>query len=119
MFPEEKLSFLDFDIYSKRISFFYKNKEKLGSTFGFILTILYAIASLIIFSSYLIKTIKREEVILSDSIIYPTTIPSIDINNNIFNIAFGLENLTNLKRFTDESIYYPKVFYIEKKKRKW
>jgi len=116
MFPEEKLSFLDFDIYSKRISFFYKNKEKLGSTFGFILTILYAIASLIIFSSYLIKTIKREEVILSDSIIYPTTIPSIDINNNIFNIAFGLENLTNLKRFTDESIYYPKVFYIEKKK---
>lgn len=114
MFSEEKFSFLDFDIYSKRISFFYKNKEKLGSIFGFILTILYAITSLIIFLNYLSKTIKREEVTLSDSIIYPTTIPSIDINNDIFNLAFGLENLTNLKRFTDESIYYPKVFYIEK-----
>ena len=117
MFSGDKLNFLDFDIYSKRISFFYKNKEKLGSTFGLILTILYAIASLIIFLSYLIKTLKREEIILSESIIYPTTIPSIDINKDIFNLAFGLENLTNLKRFTDEGIYYPKVFYIEKIKK--
>ena len=114
MFPEEKTSYLDFDIYSKRISFFYNNKEKLGSTLGFILTIVYAIASLIIFLNYLIKTIKREEVILSDSIVYPTSILAIDINNDIFNIAFGLENHTNLKRFADESIYYPRVFYIEK-----
>ena len=114
MFPEEKLSYLDFDIYSKRISFFYKNKEKLGSTLGFILTILYAIASLIIFLNYIIKTIKREDVVLSDSIIYPTSIPSIDINNDIFNLAFGLKNPINLKRFIDESIYYPRVFYIEK-----
>lgn len=114
MFPEEKPSYLDFDIYSKRISFFYKNKEKLGSTLGFILTILYAIASLIIFLNYLIKTIKREDVILSDSIVYPTSIPSIDINNDVFNLAFGLKNHANLKRFIDESIYYPKVFYIEK-----
>ena len=114
MFPEEKLSYLDFDIYSKRISFFYKNKEKLGSTLGFILTTLYAIASLIIFLNYIIKTIKREDVVLSDSIIYPTSIPSIDINNDIFNLAFGLKNPINLKRFIDESIYYPRVFYIEK-----
>ena len=117
MFLGDKLNFLDFDIYSKRISFFYKNKEKLGSTFGLILTILYAIASLIIFLSYLIKTMKREEIILSESIIYPTTIPSIDINKDIFNLAFGLENLTNQKRFTDEGIYYPKVFFIEKIKK--
>lgn len=117
MFPEEKPSYLDFDIYSKRISFFYKNKEKLGSTFGFILTILYAIASFIIFLNYLIKTIKREDVVLSDSIVYPTSIPSIDINNNIFNLAFGLKNPINLKRFIDESIYYPRVFYIEKIKK--
>ena len=114
MYPEEKPTYLDFDIYSKRISFFYKNKEKLGSTLGFILTILYAIASLILFLNYLIKTIKREDVILSDSIVYPTSIPAIDINNEIFNLAFGLENPTNLKRFIDESIYYPRVFYIER-----
>ena len=43
---EEKLngiqiSYLDFDIYSKSLGFFYKDKEKIGSLFGFILTVIY------------------------------------------------------------------------------
>ena len=47
MFQKQKLNFLDFDIYSRRISFYYKGKEKFGTTFGFILTISYIVLSLI------------------------------------------------------------------------
>ncbi len=114
MFKEENITYLDFDIYSQRISFFYKNKEKIGSTFGFILTVFYAIVSIIIFLIYFIKTIKREEITASDTTIYPNRIPSIDINKNSFNLAFGLIHPTKLIRFIDERIYYPEVLFIEK-----
>ena len=114
MFTKEKFNYLDFDIYSRRISFFYKNKEKLGSTFGFILTVLYAIISMILFFIYFFKTIMREEVSASNSIIYPSEISSIKINSDIFYLAFGLEHPTKLTRFIDEGIYYPEVLFIEK-----
>ena len=110
----EKFSFLDFDIYSRRLSFFYKNKEKIGSTFGFILTALYIIISFILFLVYFINTIRRKEVTAADSTIYPIEIPSIEINNNLFYLAFGLEHPTKLTRYIDERIYYPEVFFIEK-----
>ena len=116
MFLEEKINFLDFDIYSRRISFFYQNKEKIGSLLGFILTVLYAIISIIIFLFYFIKTIKREEVTASDSTIYPITNPSIKINKDIFYMAFGLEHPTKLNRYIDERIYYPEVVFVERTK---
>ena len=114
MFPEEKFSYLDFDLYSRRISFFYKNKEKIGSTFGFILTLLYLFLSIILFSIYFINIINRKNLTASDSTIYPKNMPSININNDSFNLAFGIEHPIYLNRFIDERIYYPKVFYIRK-----
>ena len=117
MFSQEKFDCLDFDIYSRRISFYYKNKEKQGSTFGFILTILYAIASIILFLIYFIKTIKREEISVSDISIYPSEIPSLELNNDLFYFAFGLEHPNNLSIYIDETIYYPEVLYIERKKQ--
>ena len=114
MFSEYKINIFDFDIYSRRISFFYKSKEKIGSTFGFILTILYVIISIILFLIYFIKTIKREEVTASDSTIYPIDIPKIDIDKDKFYMAFGLEDPIKLTRFIDERIYYPEVIFIER-----
>ena len=114
MLTEEKFSYLDFDIYSRRISFFYQSKEKIGSVFGFILTILYAITSLILFLIYFIRTIKRTDMTASDSTIYPIDIPKIGINKELFYFAFGLEHPTTFQRFIDERIYYPEVVYIER-----
>ena len=116
MLTKEKINCLDFDIYSRRITFYYKNKERLGSTFGFILTISYAIISIILFLIYFIRTITREDVDVSNSIIYPQDILSLDINNDLFYLAFGLEHPTKLTRYIDEGIYYPEVLYIEKVK---
>ena len=117
MFPEDRVNYLDFDIYSRRISFYYKNKEKIGTVFGFLLTVFYAIISLILFLIYFIKTMKREEVSASHSTIYPTEIPSIHINNDLFYLAFALEHPTKLNKYIDEKIYYPEVLYIERIKK--
>ena len=114
MFSKGKINYLDFDIYSRRISFFYKNKEKFGSAFGFALTVLYIALSIIIFLIYFIRTLKRVEMTASDSTIYPIDTPSIDINNNLFYIAFGLEDPVKLTRIINETIYYPEVIFVEK-----
>ena len=104
---------LDLDIYSRRISFFYRGKEKITSRFGFFLTILYIIISISIFLYYFFRTISREDVTASDSNIFTDDIPSIKINTEIFNLAFGLERPTGISRFIDETIYYPEAYYIE------
>ena len=118
MTPKKKLNYLDFDIYSRRISFYYKSKEKFGTIFGFILTIAYIVLSLIIFIIHLVKTIRREEITSSVLSIYPTEIPSIEINKDLFYISFGLEQSNQLSKYIDESIYYPEVLYIEQVKEK-
>ena len=100
---------LDLDIYSRRISFFYRGKEKISSKFGFFLTSLYIIISIILFLTYFIKTISRENVIASDSTIFTDTLTSIQINPDIFNLAFGLEDPLTINRFIDETIYYPRI----------
>ena len=43
------ISFTDFDMYSKRIGLFYQKKEKIGTLFGFVLTMLYIFVSLFLF----------------------------------------------------------------------
>ena len=116
MFSEYKINIFDFDIYSKRISFFYNKRDKLGTILGLFLTFLYAIMTLIIFTYYSIKTIKRTDVKAHESTVYSLGLPSIDINPNLFYIAFGLENPISLNNFIDERIYYPKVTYIKKEK---
>lgn len=116
MFSEYKINIFDFDIYSRRISFFYNKRDKLGTILGLVLTFLYAIMTLIIFTYYSIKTIKRTDVKAHESTVYSFGLPSIDINPNLFYIAFGLESPTPPNKYLDERIYHPKVTYIKKEK---
>jgi len=102
-----------FDIYSKRISFFFNNNEKIGTYFGFFLTILYILLSLILFFTYLFLIIKRKSAQVYDSIEYSNDTPFIEINPTLFYFAFGLNNPFTNKRFIDESIYYPKIIFLE------
>ena len=46
------IDYLDFDIYSKSIGFFYNDKERIGSLFGFVLTVIYMILTLCLFIYY-------------------------------------------------------------------
>lgn len=112
-----RIHFLDFDIYSKPIGFFYRDKERIGTVFGFILTILYLIICLSLFVFYTLTTINKSDMKVHDSFLYQKEAPEMKINSSYFYFAFGVENyLTGYTRFIDETIYYPRVEYVHKVK---
>ena len=116
MFTHKKINIFDFDIFSRRISFYYNRKEKIGSLFGFILTIIYITSTIVLFSFYYLKVIKREEMRIHDSTMYLQSLPSIDINPNLLYFAFGLEDPQSYNRYIDETIYYPIIYFIKMEK---
>ena len=107
-------NFTDFDMYSKRIGFFYQNKDRIGSKFSFILTIIYIFVSLGLFIFYTNQTIRRTNIKVHDSTMYLKESSKINIDPNLFYFAFGVENPQTSTRFIDETIYYPKVSFFEK-----
>ena len=109
-----KINYLNFDIYAKRTSFFYKNQERIGSYFGLFLTLLYIVVSLILFIYYFSITMKRSEIKVYDSTLYAQEMPIINLERNQFNFAFGLEDPKTLNRFVDETIYYAEVAFIDR-----
>ena len=112
-----KFNYVDFDIYSNRISFFYKDKEKISTFLGLFLTILYILISIIIFIVYILHTIKRKNLKVIKSKFYSKEMPNIDINPSLLYFAFGLEDPSTSSRFIDESVYYPEIEFIEKEKK--
>ena len=110
------LNYSNFDMYSKKLGFYFKNQEKVGSYFGFFLSLLYIVVSLILFFSQIIKVIKRNELNVYDSTIYAQKMPSINVDINQLYFAFGLEDPLTSNRFIDEGIYIAKVAFVEKVK---
>ena len=110
-------SISNFDKFSNRIGFYFNEKEKIGTCFGFILTLLYISFSLILFLIFIIIIINHRNLILNNSTLYSKDIPSIDINENLINFAFGLENPKTNKRFIDETIYSPKIIFYKNSKK--
>ena len=110
----EGISFLDFDIYSNRISFFSNNRERIGSCFGLVLTIIYLIVSIILIVIYSLDAVKRTDMRIYDSTSFPSQTPSISIDSGMINFAFGLEDRISSNRFIDPSIYYPEILYLER-----
>ena len=106
----------NFDIYSKRIGFYFNDKEKIGTILGFILSIIYIFSSICFFIIYIFITINRRKIRVYDSTTYSKDLPFIEINPNLFYFAFGLENPKTSNRFIDETIYYPKVLFINRNK---
>ena len=110
------MDFLAFDIYAKRMSFFYNNQEKIGSYFGLFLTLLYIILSIVLLIYYILITIERKEIKVYDSTLYAQEMPFINIDKNDFYFAFGLEDPAISNRFVDETIYHAEVLYIDRVK---
>ena len=104
----------DLDMYSNRIGFFSNNRERIGSNFGLFLTFIYILASLIIFIIYSIDTIGRKDMRVYDSNIFSNTTPSIEVNSNNMNFAFGLEDPISSNKYIDPSIYYPEIIFIDR-----
>jgi len=113
---ESKINILNFDIFAKRAGFFFNNEEKIGSFFGLFLTLLYVIASIILFIYHVIITIRRQEIRVYDSTLYAQEMPIIELDKEKFNFAFGLEDPITLNRFVDETIYIPEVAFVDRVK---
>ena len=116
MLNRNGINIFDFDLYSKRISFFFEKRDKIGTVFGLLLTFIYIILTLVIFIVNVSNTIKRSDVKSQESTVYFQGLPSIDLNRKLFYFAFGLESPFTLNRFIDEGIYYPKVYFIKQDK---
>ena len=116
MFLHRKLSIFDFDIYSKRISFYFNSKEKIGSLLGFVLTIVYIMSIIFLSFYYCIRLLKRKDIKIHDSTMHAQGLPNIDIDQNILYFAFGLEDPTYNSRYIDETIYLPIIYFIKMEK---
>ena len=114
---KQKLNYLYFGMYSKRTSFFFNNQEKIGSYFGLFLTLVYIFASLGLFFYQIIIASQRKELKVYDTTIYGQKMPSITINSNQLYFAFGLEDPNTSNKFIDNSIYVPKITFIDKIKK--
>ena len=82
-----KASFVKYDMYSKRISFFYNNNEKIDSYFGLFLTFVYIVASLGLFIYQIVIAFEREELNVYDTTIYSQKMPIIDVDSSQFYFA--------------------------------
>ena len=109
-----KFNYFFFDMFSKRIGFFFNNQEKIGSLFGLLLSFIYIVVSVAILIYYLILTIQRKEVKVYDTSIHAQEIPYINIDSNSLYFAFGVEDPINSLRYIDETIYYPKILFIDR-----
>ena len=109
-------NFQDIDMYSKKLGFFYRNKDNIGSSFGAFLTLLYIFVSLGLFIFYTSQSIQRKNIKVHDSTVYLKETSNLNIDQYLFYFAFGVENPNTSTRFIDETIYYPKVTFYEKVK---
>jgi len=51
----------DLDIFAKRLGLFYDGRERIGSHFGLVLTLIYIIVSLSIFIYYTVSIVRKED----------------------------------------------------------
>ena len=109
-----KFNIFNLDMYSKRTSFFFNNQEKIGSILGLFLTIVYMFASIGLFIFQIILAFQRKEFKVYDTTIHAQEMPNIDVNTTQFYFAFGLEEPNTSNRFIDNSIYIPKIVYVDK-----
>ena len=110
-------NFGTFDIYSKKICFFYNNQEKISSYFGLFLTLVYIFASLILFIMEIVKAIQKKELKVYDTTIYSKEMPIIDADINQLYFAFGLEYPNTATRYIDEGIYTARITFFDKQKK--
>jgi len=96
--------------------FFYNEKEKISSLFGFLLTMLYIFVSVILFFYLIILAIQRKNLKVYDTTIYSKDMPVIYVDINQLYFAFGLEYPNIANRYVDESIYTVELTFFDKKK---
>ena len=104
------------DLFAKRPDLYFKKHSRRTTWIGRIFTFLYVIILVAFFAYKLNRLVNKVDVTVYDTNTYRGEIPSIRINNNLFNagIAFDLPG-TNLP-YLDERIYTIETKYVNQVK---
>ena len=102
----------DIDFFGKLPEFYIKGKQKQITLIGRIFTIIFIIIYILIFAYKIYRMFQRLDITFYDSYSDTEEYPSIEITNENFYLLFSLINESG-QHFIDESIYYPKAFFID------
>ena len=105
--------FKEIDFYGKQPEFYFKGNSKKVTCIGRIFTFIYIFIYIVFFIYKLFRMYRRIDITFYDSYSDKGEIPSINITNENFYIAFSVFNGSAGDPFIDESIYYPVAYYID------
>ena len=103
--------FKEIDFYGKQPEFYFKGNPKKVTCIGRIFTFIYIFIYIVFFIYKLFRMYRRIDITFYDSYSDKGEIPSINITNENFYIAFSVFNGSTGEPFIDESIYYPVAYY--------
>ena len=100
------------DFFGKLPEFYIKGQPKQATIIGRIFAVIFIIIYIIIFIYKLYRIFMRLDITFYDSYSITEETPSINITNENFYLMFSVYTDSGLP-FIDESIYYPKAFFVE------
>ena len=106
---------LSFDLFGKVPKLYYKGMEKRKTYIGSLSTILYIIIYIGFFIYKIDRMLKKIDLNLYETYIF-SDVPSIELTNEIYYGGFALLDPITSKPYIDETIYYPKGYFISKKR---
>jgi len=105
--------FKEIDFYGKQPELYFKGNSKKVTCIGRIFTFIFIFIYIVFFIYKLFRMYKRIDITFYDSYSDKGEIPSINITNENFYIAFSIFDGSTGEPFIDESIYYPVAYYKE------
>ena len=110
------MNFIEFikeiDFFGKVPELYIKHKPKQVTLMGRILTSIFIVIYIIIVGYKLYRMFQRVDITFYDSYLSNDNIHSINITNDNFYLLLSVNNDLGLP-FIDESIYYPKAYFID------
>ena len=101
----------EIDMFNKDITLYYKGKDQTSTTFGSILTIIYTTVYLVFFIYKIIRMFRKTDLSIYTSEVVSENPPSIQLSNEIYYLAFALEDPETEEFVFDETIYTAKAFF--------
>ena len=101
----------DIDMFGKEPELYYKGSSKKTSWIGRIFSASFVLVYFAFFIYKLVKMLKKTDVQFFDTFTYAAEPPAVNVTNENFYVAFGLEDPITYDVFIDEDIYIPKVYF--------
>ena len=106
----------EIDLFGREPKLYYKEKPKRKTYFGSLATISFVVIYIAFFIYKINKMLQKADVSFYETYVYTNGTPEIEVNNENFYGGFSLGDPSTQKTFIDESIYYPRGFFIYAKK---